>query len=47
MGPNSLVIGCETNVITPRAILASWQQFRFVGTLRSNWCYSRHKAKQI
>jgi hypothetical protein len=23
MGPNSLVIGCETNVITPRAILAS------------------------
>jgi hypothetical protein len=47
MGPSSLVIGCETNVIIPSAILVSWQQFRFVGTLRSNWSYSRHKAKPI
>jgi hypothetical protein len=47
MGSSSLVIGCKTNVIIPHAILVSCRQFRFVGTLRSNWCYSRRKAKPI
>jgi len=47
MGSSNLVIGCETNVIIPHAILESWRQFRFVGALRSNWCYSRRKAKPI
>lgn len=44
---SSLVIGCGTNVIIPHAILVSCRQFRFVGALRSNWCYSRRKAKPI
>jgi len=47
MGASSLVIGCETNVIIPHAILVSCRQFRFVGAPRSNWCYSRRKVKPI
>jgi len=47
MGSSSLVIGRETNVIIPQAIFVSCLQFRFVGALRGNWCYSRRKAKPI